>query len=110
MSFLYSVNERHYKNVAASTTDTFDYTPANGEELFVANAGLSSSSSPDTSVCLVWDALGTPQILMSTYNEAFHHDINLTFIGDGTKVMRLCLTNDLTEPTYLGGFWQAMIL
>ena len=106
MSFLFSKSRRFYKQVAASTTETDEYVPAIGEEIFIVNAGCSSSSAPQTVVVIIWDATGTPDIIMTSYGESTHTNINKTIIGDGTKILRISLTNDLTEPTYLGGFWQ----
>ena len=107
MSYLYDINERFYKVVAASSSETDDYVPANGENVFLVNAGLSSSTAPQTSTCIIWDADGTPEVVVSSYGEVSQDNINKTFVGDGVKVMRICLTNDLTESTYMGGFWQA---
>ncbi len=106
MSFTFSKGKRFYKQVAGSTTETEDYIPASGEKIFIVNLGCSSSSTPDTVTCIVWDADGTPEILMSSYNEARHDNVNIEIVGDGIKVLRICLINDLTEPTYMGGFWE----
>jgi len=110
MSFVFDINKRIYKNVAASSAETLDYTPTNGEEMFLVNAGVSSSQVPATVACIVWDPAGTPEIVMSSYGESHHENINKTYIGDGTKVMRICLTNDLTEPAHMGGYFQAVKL
>ena len=110
MSFIFDIHERFYRQVSASTTETSDYIPADGEKVFLVNAGVSSSSAPQTVVHICWDAGGTPQILISSYGEANHHGINETFIGDGIKILRISLINDLTEPSFLGAFWEGEIL
>ena len=109
MAFIFDINERFYKTVSASSQETQDYTPADGAEFILVNAGLSSSSAPDTNVCLIWDADGTPELVMSSYSEIVHTNVNKTYVGDGSKVMRICLTNDLTEQAYLGGYWQGEV-
>lgn len=107
----FDVNLRLYKLVAASTQETADYTPSNGESIVVVNAGGDSSDTPDSAVCIVWDPGGAQQeIIISTYRDAKHHNISKIFEGDGTRVLRVQLTNDLAEATYLGGFVQGEIL
>ena len=107
MSYLYDISERFYRHVAASTTETSDYIPADGENVYVVNAGVSSSTAPATVAHVCWDADGTPEIVISSYGEANHTEINKTYVGDGVKVMRVSLVNDLTEPSYLGAYWEA---
>jgi len=109
MSFIYDVSERFYKEVAASTTETSDYIPSDGEKLFIVNAGLSSSSAPETVVHICWDPGGDDEVIISSYGEAYHRELNVNKTGDGIKIMRISLVNDLTEPSFLGGFWQAVI-
>ena len=107
----FGINHRLYKLVAASSQETDDYIPANGEEIVVVNAGGDSSNTPDSSVCIVWDPGGAQQeIILSTYRDAKHHNISKVFTGDGTRVLRIQLANDLNEATYLGGFVQGEIL
>ena len=101
------INQRLFKNVAANSSEQIDYTPANGEKLRVTRLGGDSSETPDTNVCVVWDPAGTPDILFSTYRDAVHEDVFKEFTGDGTKVLRILLTNDLGTTSYLGGFVQA---
>ena len=105
----YDLNHRHYKNVAASSSETFDYVPADGEIVTIINIGVSSSTAPDTVCCITWDADGTPEILISSYAESDQHDVNIVLTGDGVKILRMTLTNDLTETAYLGAFWQGVI-
>lgn len=110
MATAFDKNERFYKQVPASSSEQYDYVPANGEKLRIINVGVSSSSIPDTTACIAWDAAGTPDIIISSYGEAKHQDIIKDVVGDGIKILRINLTNDLTEPTYMGGFWQGIIL
>jgi len=107
----FDINLRLYKLVAASSQETSDYTPANGEEIVVVNAGGDSSDAPDSVICVVWDPGGAQQeILLSTYRSVKHENVAKVFTGDGTRVLRIQLTNDLTEATYMGGFVQGEIL
>ena len=104
----FDINLRLYKLVAASSSDSLDYTPADGESLVVVNAGGSSCNSPDSNVCVVWDPGGGQQeIILSTYRDTKQQDIGKIFTGDGTRVLRILITNDLAEAAYLGGYVQA---
>ena len=106
MSFVFDKGNRLYKQVGANSSESLDYVPADGEILLIANMGISSSSSPETVGCVAWDADGTPDILISSYSEIVHQSVYRQITGDGTKILRITLTNDLSEPVYMGGFWQ----
>ena len=107
----YAINERFYRNVSASTTETSDYTPANGEKILVIRAGANCADTPDTNICIVWDPGGAQQeIIMSCYRDVNHEDIAKEYTGDGTRVLRIQLVNDTAESSYMGGYVQAEIL
>lgn len=106
----FDVNKRFYKNVAASTSEALDYIPDDGERLLLVNIGVSSSSVPDSVVCLLWDPAGDNDVIISGHSEVVQRDVDLELLGDGIKILRICLVNDLTEPTYMGAFWQGIIL
>lgn len=106
----YDLNKRFYKNVAASTSEASDYIPADGERLLLVNVGVSSSSVPSTVVCILWDPAGDNEVIISGHSETAQRDVDIELIGDGIKILRMCLVNDLTEPTYMGAFAQGVIL
>jgi hypothetical protein len=107
----FDINQRIYQSVDPSTSVNLDYAPANGEKIFIVNMGVSSSQVPDTVACIAWgNPVSTMQILLSSYSEALHRDANIEIVGDGVKVLRIYLANDLTEPAYMGGFIQGVIL
>jgi hypothetical protein len=109
--YKFDINQRMYKNVAASSSENLDWTPANGQQFVIIRAGADSSSTPDTNVCIVWDpGGGSQEIILSTYRDAAHENINKTFTGDGSKVLRIMLVNDLTETSYLGGYVQGELI
>ena len=111
MTIKYDVNKRLYKNVAASSSETLDYVPADGEQLLVMVLGGDSSSSPETNCCVLWDQGGGAQeILFSTYADAKQENVHHLIIGDGVKILRIMLQNDLTESVLIGAYWQAEIL
>jgi hypothetical protein len=86
--------------------ETQDYIPANGETVLFINLGVSSSAIPDTLVCIIWDPDGDNEIIVSSYGEVYQTNVEVQKVGDGVKKVRICLQNDLTEPAYLGAFWQ----
>lgn len=105
--FKFDINQRYYLNVAANTSESLDYTPANNQIFIVNRAGCDSASNPDTNVSIIWDPGGAQQeIILSSYRDAMHENINKQFTGDGTRVLRILLTNDQSESGYLGGFVQ----
>jgi len=110
MSYRYDLDKRFYSLVPASTVLTDDYVPADGEKIYLVNAGASGSSAPQTTACIIWDADGEPQYLISTYGETNQSNLNIHLLGDGVKILRIKLINDLTESAYVGAFWQGELL
>lgn len=106
----FDINQRLYKQVQPNTSESLDYVPASGERIFIVNIGVSSSAVPDTVACIAWDPDGVTEIILSSYSEALHKDVNQEFVGDGIKKLRIYLSNDLTEPAYMGGFIQGVKL
>ena len=107
----FDINVRLHKLVAASSSDSKDYTPADGQSFVVVNAGGSSCNSSDSNICVVWDPDGAEQeIILTTYRDTKELNIGQIFTGDGTRVLRVVITNDLTEEAYLGGYVQAEFL
>ena len=110
MSFHYDLHKRLYKNVAASSSESLDYIPIDGDTIVIDVLGANSSAAPDTNACIVWDPDGTPEILLSSYGDVVQTNLAIERLGDGVKKIRIHLVNDLTEPAYIGGFWQAEVL
>ena len=105
--YKFDINQRLFLNVAANSSETLDYTPPDGEVLIIVRAGGNSADNPDTNICVVWDpGGGSQEIIFSTYHDSVHDNIHKDFTGDGTKELRIVLTNDLSESSYLGGFVQ----
>lgn len=110
MSFQYEVNERFYTLVAANTQEDSDYIISNGKTIELVNMGISSSAVPDTAAFISFDPDGTIEYLISSYGEIVHKQVQITLTGDGVKVIRMSLVNDLSEPTYMGAFFQGVFL
>lgn len=106
MSFNYGQGDRFYKLVPANNSESQDVIPTDGQKIQIVNMGISSSSSPDTVGCIVWDAEGDPEVLISSHSEIVHSNVNIEIIGNGVKKLRIHLSNDLSEDTYMGGFWE----
>ena len=71
---------------------------------------VSAANSPETTACIAWDAAGTPDIIISTYGDAINNNLHEEFTGDGTKILRINLSNDHTESVYIGGYWEGQLL
>jgi hypothetical protein len=103
------VSDRLYQSVASSSSETSDFVVANGKVLTVYTVGGDAGASPDTVVEVTWDpGGGEEQCLFITHGSASHDLRNqgLKFNGDGSKKIRITITNDQTEADSLGAFWE----
>ena len=98
-----SKEQRHYASVAAGTTSTVDYTIPNGSELVFKQLG-GSSSGGNSNVQIIWDPAGANQLVFATYGTQ-DQPSDLTFTGNGTKVMRIKLTNAGLTAQVLGAYF-----
>lgn len=100
--------QRYYANVIAGGVSTQDFTPANGAIIHLTQIGGScqtSTGNNTSNVQVIWDALGTPQIIFACYTTQ-DQPIDQTFIGDGTKVFRIRLSNSNLFSLVLGAYFQ----
>ncbi len=94
---------RHYKEVAALTTDVSQYVPANGERLSLLEIGGNGSGQ---TVKLVWDyGAGGAAIQFSTNGDSEQSPSDLILEGDGVKVLAIVLVNAAAYPITMGGYW-----
>jgi len=77
------------RTVASSTTEYADYTPANGEKLFLIELGGCAAVSADVKVEILWD---TERWFVT--HGALHRPCKHDIVGDGTKKLRLKFVND----------------
>lgn len=96
---------RQYKSVSALTTDNTDYTVPDGTTFIVTSLGGNSPTAASlTNMQIIWDPAGANQMLFGTYSAGFQCFLNLTFVGDGSKVMRIKLVNNDVSARIIGGF------
>jgi len=100
-----SIEKRLYKTVAADDTEQLDYTVTNGKTLSISEFAGNAATSTDVKVEIIWDPAGTPDILLSTHNDAQPQKTTKTFSGNGSKVMRVLLTNDSSTAETIGAYW-----
>lgn len=99
------VDQRFYKEVAASTTLTQDFIVPNGAVLALSEiGGTASPAAVDTHFEIVWDPAGANTILLATYANSVQSSL-LQFTGDGVKVMRIKLVNTDLHSKFLGGYF-----
>lgn len=98
--------DSYAKTVEALTEDAKTTIPGDGKlwdiSSFTGNAGFSA----DTTVKLVWDYDGTPQILCITHGSIIQKSVG-EITGDGVKKLAIVLVNDSNTPIDLGGSWEA---
>lgn len=104
------VNRRYYKSVSASTQDTDEYVIPNGQTLSFLDFGGNASLSPDSKVALkYWDGT-THAVLFTTHGDDRQVVGNMDYVGNGTRSIKIELTNDLSSADYLGAYWSAVLV
>ena len=99
-------NDRFFKSVAANTTDTQDYTVANGDVLRIGVAYGQAGMSPDTAVAVIWDEAGADTMLFCSHASGIDEYVDFTVTGDGTKKLTLKLINNQGTADLLGVGWR----
>ena len=111
-----SYSESKYKSVAASTTDSGGgVTPTNGE-LICIHRFIASGADPEAYVSLVWDYQGAGEKIFASTKG----DVDIRFdcadtinqvTGDGSKMLKVIITNDDTNATpVIGGMYEVITL
>jgi len=104
------MQRRYYANVSAASNSTNDYTIPNGDRLVITKIIGNASASCCAKCELIWDATGTPEILMSTHGDTLHEfKDGLELIGDGSKVLRIKLTNDSDTSETMGVYYEGIL-
>ena len=104
------VFKRYYKSVSANTSDTDEYVIPNGKTLSIFEFGGNASSTPLTGIATkYWDG-STDTNLFSTHGDDRQAVNNVDYVGNGTKSIKIVLTNDQDQADNLGGYWSAVLL
>ena len=99
------IENRYYKQVAGNDTEQSDWVIPSGKKFYMTQIGGDSCYHTDVKVEIIWDATGTPEILFSTHGDNIVPVANREFIGDGSKVIRILLTNDTEASQTIGAFY-----
>jgi hypothetical protein len=104
MSLIHS--RAKYETVSSYDSSYDDYVPDNGEELEIRSFTGAAAYLDDTTVKLVWDRDGTPEIIVATHGDV-HILMAHKLTGDGSKKLSLVLENDTSSAHVIGGSWEA---
>jgi len=94
------------KEVAATTEEYVEFTPAAGKNILIFNFSGSGSYSVNSVIKLIWDFGGSEQLIWTIKGERpmpFKHLIPGASV-DGIKKLALSLENTALGPVYLSGF------
>lgn len=95
-----------FSDVPALDEVVDDFVIPNGELWEIRKFQGSASYLDDTAVSLVWDPAGAAEILACTHGDS-SYNLGAQVTGDGTKVLRLVLSNDTNVARIMGGAWEA---
>jgi hypothetical protein len=99
-------SDSFYRDVGAQDELTSDWVVPDGEMWEIINFCGSAAYLDDTVVSLVFDPTGANEIIVCTHGDA-NLSPNRKVTGNGTKVLRIVLTNDTSVPRILGASWTA---
>ena len=98
-----------FMDVEGLTEETSDLVVPDGETWDIRHFSGSAAYLEDTTVCIVWDPAGTPQILDCTHGDK-SGPVSFQAVGDGVKVIRISLQNDSNIPRVLGAAWEGRVI
>ena len=102
-------SDSKYADVAALSMVAKDTTVPNGETWEINLFQGSAAYLDGTDVCLIWDPAGADVILACTHGDT-RSSLFKKVTGDGTKVLRIELTNDTDTPYIMGAAWEGQKL
>ena len=93
-----------YAEVAAMSEANYDYIVPSGNKFLIDEVGATPADDENL-VELIWDATGTPEIILSTNKEASQRR-SVELSGDGVKILRIRLVNNKLVSKTMGGYAQ----
>ena len=81
-----------------------DYVVPSGKQFYIDEVGATPADDENL-VELIWDATGTPEIILSTNKEASQRR-SVELSGDGVKILRIRLVNNKLVSKTMGGYSQ----
>lgn len=103
------IERRYYQSVNLSSSLNDDYVIPADMILDLRQVGGNASALNTTEVAIIWDPTGTNEYLLTTHGDA-NQEISRSLTGDGSKVLRIRLTNDQLTGDRMGGFWKGVLL
>lgn len=98
------LREHFYQYVPPMTTVTKDYFVPSGKTAVVGEAG-GSAAGDNSSVDISWDPVGVNELIMATHGDA-RIPVMKSFTGDGSKVLRITLSNPMLNGATIGGWFE----
>lgn len=98
------VEFRKYQSVPGLSTVQFDYLIPAGVAFRLTEIGGNGTGLYDTTVGIIWDPAGIPEILLYSHGDAVQKSRKI-FTGDGVKVLRVELTNANVIAREIGGYF-----
>lgn len=92
----------YYKTVPANSEDNDPVIIPNGQSWKVQSWIGEAHPFKDTTVCIVWDHEGASPETVALTHSSSNHKLDFNAVGDGTKVLAICLQNDSSGPVDLG--------
>lgn len=97
------IETRYYKTVSAVTTDSDEYTPANGEKLLIVEVGGNAAMKDSVHVKVLFDTT----VLFCTHGDSVQ-ECTTNITGDGSKKLKISLVNDSLGSETIGGYYKAV--
>lgn len=102
------VESRLYQSVAGLDEANLDYVIPNGNILYLIEMGGDAGGMNENTVSsrIIWDPTGggVNEIIFNTYGNTSQTTVK-TFTGNGTKVLRILLTNNAVSPRVMGAYF-----
>lgn len=98
------IEKRAYKYVSPYTYDSTDYVIPNGQILILKEMGGDGINDPNVICRVCWDPTGTPETLFTTIGS---HSVStgVEKTGDGSTILRICLSNQTATSHHMGAYW-----
>lgn len=95
---------RYYTNVSAASSSNSDYTIPNGKIFEFTHLGTDTNPTGTSAVEIIWDPSGDNEKIIYSVTSTVQ-SCTKQFTGDGTKVLRIKLTNNDSVSRTFGGFF-----
>lgn len=91
--------KRFYQAIAATGSANLEYVPESGEKIHLCEIGGNAARDIDVKVEIFWNDI----LLLSTHGDTTQRSC-LELIGDGSKILKILLTNNSDQSETIGGY------